>query len=65
MCDTMIALGNVTQSGRTIFAKNSDRAPNERLLLERIPRKSFAHGSMVKCTYITIPQNTKPYKVLL
>ncbi len=65
MCDTMIALGNVTQSGRTIFAKNSDRAPNERLLLERIPRKSFAHGSMVKCTYITIPQVPVTYEVLI
>ena len=65
MCDTMIALGNVTQSGRTIFAKNSVRAPNDRLLLERIPRKSFSHGSMVKCTYITIPQVNVTYEVLI
>lgn len=36
MCDTMIALGDSTLDGRVIFAKNSDRAPNERLLTERI-----------------------------
>ena len=29
MCDTMVALGNSTKDGVTLFAKNSDRQPNE------------------------------------
>ncbi|MDD2427117.1 MAG: C69 family dipeptidase [Eubacteriales bacterium] len=65
MCDTLIALGNSTQNGRIIFAKNSDRSPNERLLTERIPRKQHAPGSTVNCTYITIPQLSETYEVLL
>ncbi|NLC25505.1 MAG: peptidase U34 [Fastidiosipila sp.] len=65
MCDTMIALGDSTLDGRVIFAKNSDRAPNERLLTERISRKQHAPGSKVSCTYITIPQVSETYEVLL
>jgi dipeptidase len=26
MCDTIVAVGNSTENGETIFAKNSDRA---------------------------------------
>lgn len=29
MCDTLVALGSVTASGATLFAKNSDRPPDE------------------------------------
>ncbi len=29
MCDTIVALGNSTVDGSVIFAKNSDRDPNE------------------------------------
>ena len=29
MCDTLVALGNSTADGSVIFAKNSDRDPNE------------------------------------
>ena len=29
MCDTMVALSNSTKDGSVIFAKNSDRQPNE------------------------------------
>ena len=39
MCDTMVALGNSTKSGNVIFAKNSDRQPNEPLLMIRIRTK--------------------------
>ena len=65
MCDTMVALGNSTKSGNVIFAKNSDRQPNEPLLMIRIPRKSHPPGAKVKCTYITIDQVSETFEVLL
>jgi len=65
MCDTMVALGNSTKNGDVIFAKNSDRQPNEPLLMMRIPRKEYRVGSKVKCTYITIDQVQETYDVLL
>ncbi|HBN95666.1 MAG TPA: peptidase U34 [Firmicutes bacterium] len=65
MCDTMVALGNSTRDGNVIFAKNSDRQPNEPLLMVRVPRQSHAKGEQVKCTYITIDQVDETYDVLL
>ena len=56
MCDTMVALGNATKGGVTLFAKNSDRQPNEPHLLLRIPRKTHAKKTKVKSTYIVIEQ---------
>ncbi len=34
MCDTLVALQNSAKEGVTIFAKNSDREPNEPQALE-------------------------------
>jgi len=65
MCDTMVALGNSTKSGRTIFAKNSDRGPNEPHLLIRVPAKDHGENAKVKCTYIEIDQVPHTYEVLL
>lgn len=65
MCDTMVALGSATKSGKTIFAKNSDRQPNEPLLTIRVPRLTHAPGSRVRCTYIEIDQADETYEVLL
>ncbi len=65
MCDTMVALGSATKSGNTVFAKNSDRQPNEALLTIRIPRLKHAPGSRVECTYIEIDQVEETYEVLL
>lgn len=65
MCDTMVALGNSTQDGSVIFAKNSDRQPNEPLITIRIPRRSYMTGSKLKCTYIEIDQVKETYEVLL
>lgn len=64
-CDTMVALGNSTKDGNVIFAKNSDRQPNEPHLMIRIPRQSHAEGAQVKCTYITIEQVRETFDVLL
>ena len=65
MCDTMVALGTATKDRNVIFAKNSDRQPNEPLLTIRIPRRRYPEGSKVKCTYITIDQAPETYEVLL
>ncbi len=65
MCDTMVALGNSTSDGSVIFAKNSDRQPNEPLLTIRVPRKKHLEGSKVKCTYIELDQVDETYEVLL
>ncbi len=65
MCDTMVALGNSTKDGTVIFAKNSDRQPNEPLLSVRIPRRTYPKGSKLKCTYITIDQARETYDVML
>lgn len=65
MCDTLVALGNSTKDGSVIFAKNSDRQPNEPHLMIRVPRRTYPQGARVKCTYIEIDQVQETYEVLL
>lgn len=65
MCDTMVALGNSTKDGSVIFAKNSDRQPNEPHIIIKIPRRYHKSGEKVKCTYIEIEQVETTYEVLL
>lgn len=65
MCDTMVALGTATRDGSVLFAKNSDRQPNEPHIMVRIPRKQYPPGAKVKCTYIEIDQSELTYEVLL
>lgn len=65
MCDTMVALGNATKDGSVIFAKNSDRHPNEPHIVIRVPRKKHEKGKKLKCTYIEIEQQEETYEVLL
>ena len=65
MCDTMIATSTTTLQGKAIFAKNSDRHPNESQHLVHIPAQKHKAGSSVQCTYITIPQVEESYATLL
>ncbi len=65
MCDTIVALGNVTADGATLFGKNSDREPNEAHHVVIIPAADHAPGRRVQCTYIEIPQVAHTYRVLL
>jgi len=54
MCDTFsIPAG---EGGVTLFAKNSDRSPNEPLLTIHVPGQRHAPGTQAACTYISIPQ---------
>jgi secernin len=65
MCDTMVALGNSTEDGSIIFAKNSDRDANEAQEILIIPGKNYPENSKTKCTYIEIPQVKSTSTVLL
>jgi len=67
MCDTMVALGSVTASGHVIFAKNSDREPNESQVLLRIPRKKYdlSINNKLKTTYIEIEQVEQTNEIVI
>ncbi len=65
MCNNVVALGNVTADGTTVFGKNSDRDPNEAHVLEKIAAADHAAGSLVQCTYLAVPQVPHTYAVML
>lgn len=65
MCDTFVALANSTKDGSVLFAKNSDRDPNEAHQIIIFPAAKHAKGEMVKCTYVEIPQAEETFQVLL
>ena len=60
MCDT---LGRLLPGG-AVFAKNSDRSPNEVQVTEFYPARSGLSGQ-VECTYLSIPQVPSTHAVLL
>jgi dipeptidase len=51
--------------GDMLFAKNSDRSPNEPHLVVRVPAADHPAGSTVKLTYITIPQAAHTLEAVL
>ena len=61
-CDTMIALGNSTATGQTIFAKNSDRPADECQPLVLRERQHHAAGAETQCQFMTIPQVRTTYR---
>lgn len=64
MCDTLVALPPVTKNGTLIFAKNSDREPDEAHALLQVPHQK--HGEQtLKCTFIEIPQVEETYACIL
>jgi len=65
MCDTLCAFPPYTGEGTVLFAKNSDRSPNEPHLVIRIPEQEHIAGSPLKLTYITIPQVEHTYAAVL
>ncbi len=56
MCDTIVATKEATRDGSVIFAKNSDREPNEAQNIEYHPGRTHREGEQLKVTYLTVPQ---------
>jgi len=61
VCDTMVRV----EPGSVLFAKNSDRDPNESQLLEWHPAQDHDPGSSVRCTYLEVPQAARTNAVLI
>ncbi|MEM2920683.1 MAG: carcinine hydrolase/isopenicillin-N N-acyltransferase family protein, partial [Candidatus Bathyarchaeia archaeon] len=64
MCDILVATSEATENGEMIFAKNSDRDPNEAQVLEFVPRRA-SNETVVKMTYTEFPQAEESYAILL
>ena len=61
MCDTMA----IVRADGVLFAKNSDRDPNEAQFLDWHPRQAHPANARLKCTWIEIPQARETHAVLL
>jgi len=61
VCDSMVT---ITRDG-VLFAKNSDRDPNEAQPLEWVPAADHAPDDRVVCTWIDVPQVPHTRAVLL
>ncbi len=61
MCDTLVSLG----PDGVLFAKNSDRDPNEAQVLRWYPSTSYDSPNRLRCTWSEIDQAPRTYAVLL
>ncbi len=64
MCDILYIPPTATQTGNLLFAKNSDREPDEAQAIEYIPRQVHT-ATTLKCTFITIPQVKETYACII
>ncbi len=65
MCDTMVVPRGAAGNSATLFAKNSDREPNEAQQVVIVPAADYAADESLTCTYIAIPHARHTHRVLL
>jgi secernin len=63
-CDLVVALGQATAEGQTLFGQNSHRPVREQQALKREPGRSFALGEKVRTQFLDLPQARKTCTVL-
>jgi dipeptidase len=63
-CDTLVATATATADRSVIFAKNSDRHPDECQHLRIYPSRDWDPGATVRCQYVTLPQVRHTHRVL-
>jgi len=63
-CDSLVALPSASASGRTIFAKNSDRPALECQVLVKLPRQRNRPRTTLQCQYVAIPQAEETFAVI-
>jgi dipeptidase len=55
-CDMVVALGQATGSGLTLFGQNIHRPRDECQVLRHVPGRPFALGETVQTQYLEVPQ---------
>jgi secernin len=63
-CDTLVATAAVTADRSVIFAKNSDRLPDECQHLRIYPAREWEKGATVRCQYVSLPHVRRTFRVL-
>jgi len=64
MCDSLVAVGAEAADGSTLFAKNSDRKAGECQPFVQFPETMHPPRSVLRCTYVEIPQVAETYRVM-
>jgi secernin len=64
MSDSVVAVGDQTAAGVTLFAKNSGRRSGECQPFAQFPEANHPPEAMQDCTYIAIPQVAETYRVM-
>jgi len=63
-CDTLVATATGTADRSVIFAKNSDRLPDECQHLRVYAARDWESGATLRCQYLTVPQARHTHRVL-
>ena len=64
MCDSVVATGAETASGRTLYAKNSDRKGDECQPFVQHAEAWHSPEARLRCTHREIPQVPETYRVM-